>query len=233
MNKPTKVKYIDRLNKSMNNKQKQLLLVGIVLLVFLPLIFAEVQTLSPQKQYACVSLPQVCSSCTYVNLSSIKYPNSTMNNLNVAMTKNGVNFNYNFCETDQLGTYIITTCGDKDSTFQCAVYDFVVTPTGMQPSSFLNNPILIILGLLGLVLCIVGATKGIPWFGFIGSIMFLLVGIYTMIYGFDNINDMYTQGAAVVFLGMGIIFMFLASLEWIYDDSDSSGNLNETDEGDE
>jgi ABC-type transport system involved in cytochrome c biogenesis permease subunit len=88
------------------------------------------------------------------------------------------------------------------------------------------------LGLLGLVLCIVGATKGIPWFGFIGSIMFLLIGVYTMIYGFDNVNNLYTQGAAIVFLGMGILFMFLSALEWVMDtdDEDTFGGEEEEEE---
>ena len=93
-----------------------------------------------------------------------------------------------------------------------------VTPTGINFNSVLNNPILLILGLLGLGLVLFGAIKGIPWFGFIGAILFLMVGLYTMIYGFDTVNDMYTRSVAIVFLGMGFIFMFTSAYEWLKED---------------
>lgn len=98
------------------------------------LVSAEVQTLSPQKAGTCIDLPQVCSSCTYVNISSIKYPNSSITILNQAMTKNEVNYNYTICNVTDLGTYVVTTCGDIDGTFECAVYDFEVTTDGTKPT---------------------------------------------------------------------------------------------------
>lgn len=100
-------------------------------------------------------------------------------------------------------------------------HDFMVTPTGVNQYSVLNNAILIILGLFGFGLVIFGTTKGIPWFGFIGSIMFLLVGIYTMIYGFNDTTDMYTQSVALVFIGIGFIFMFLSVFEWLAEEEES------------
>jgi hypothetical protein len=44
------------------------------------------------------------------------------------MQKQGANFNYTLCNINQTGTYIVTTCGDKDGVYQCAGYDFPVTP---------------------------------------------------------------------------------------------------------
>jgi hypothetical protein len=60
-------------------------------------------------------------SCTYMNISSITYPNETILYLNSAMTKNEQSFNYSFTP-DQVGTYYFITDGnpsvpirDKDS----------------------------------------------------------------------------------------------------------------------
>ena len=112
--------------------------------------------------------------------------------------------------------YYLTQC-NSSSLGGFVEVPFVVTPSGKIDLSILNNPMIIILGLLGLVLVLFGTWKGIPWFGFIGSILFLLLGIYTMIYGFNNITDLYTQGVAITFIGMGIIFMFSSAYEWLYD----------------
>ena len=95
-----------------------------------------------------------------------------------------------------------------------------VTPTGITFNSVLNNPILLILGILALVLVLFGALKGIPWLGFIGSVLFILIGLYTMIYGFDNVTDLYTRSVALVLIGMGFIFMISSAYEWLYADGD-------------
>jgi len=96
-----------------------------------------------------------------------------------------------------------------------------VTPTGINFKSVLNNPMILILGLLALCLILFGAIKGIPWFGFIGAVLFLMIGIYTMIYGFDTVTDLYTRSVALVFIGIGFIFMFAAAYEWLYADGDN------------
>lgn len=96
---------------------------------------------------------------------------------------------------------------------------FEVTPTGRHlENSILDNPILLILGLLGTGLVIFGTIKGIPWFGFIGGIMFLLVGIYTMIYGFNDTTDIYTRGVAITLIGMGLIFTLTSAYEQVWGD---------------
>jgi len=51
--------------------------------------------------------------CTYINLTSLEYPNGTIEYLNIAMTKNGQAYNYSFTPTE-LGTYTFVTCGDPN-----------------------------------------------------------------------------------------------------------------------
>jgi len=50
-------------------------------------------------------------SCTYMNISSITYPNETILYLNSAMTQTGQTFNYSFTP-DQVGDYYFITLGD-------------------------------------------------------------------------------------------------------------------------
>jgi len=198
----------------MNNKLKLFILI-ILPLFFLPMINGEIESLGIFQQHSCIELLQSCSNCTYINISSVIYPNSSQALGQVAMTKIGTKYNYTSCEvSSETGTYIVNGFGDVDGIITVFAYDYEVTPTGKIQSSILENPVLLILGIIGLCLIIFGATKGIPWFGFIGSIMFLLVGIYTMIYGFNNTTDLYTRGVALVFIGVGIIFMFLSAYEW-------------------
>lgn len=206
-----------------NTLNKFNLLLGLIVLLLSapPLISAEMETLGTVKQYDCITLPQICNNCTYNNITSIIYPNKSLALGQVAMTNSGTEYSYFSCNlTKVTGEYIVNGKGDLDGMTTVWNYNYFVTPTGTNPSSFLNNPILLILGLMGLALVIFGGIKGIPWFGFIGSIMFLLVGVYTMIFGFDNINNMYTQGSALVFIGMGVIFMILSGYEWMTDTED-------------
>jgi hypothetical protein len=113
-----------------------LIVVGMIVLFIIPLINAEVQSLPTQKQNMCVSLEQTCASCTYVNVDSVKYPNSSREFFNDAMTNNGgYGYSYDFCKTNQTGNYIVTTCGDVDGTDTCVDYDFEVTGNGKPNAS--------------------------------------------------------------------------------------------------
>ena len=82
------------------------------------------------KQGESVELQQTCDSCTYVNLSSVIYPNSSTSYSNAAMTKNGIEFNYTFSNTTDLGDYLYKVFGDKDGVTQSETFCFSITPSG-------------------------------------------------------------------------------------------------------
>jgi len=67
-------------------------------------------------------------TCTYMNISSIEYPNGTVMHLNSAMTQNGQTFNYSFTP-DQVGIYYFITCGDSTIAV-CDKDDFTSTYNG-------------------------------------------------------------------------------------------------------
>ena len=216
------------------NKKNKLVIKSLILTIFIGIIIlggihyinAETEIYPVNKEvdlkFTCTLNNAIPSPTTEFNIS-INYPNGTtfINNQPATALGNGA-FNYTTTFT-QTGIYKVQMfCYDGTYSYSNeGFYD--ITPTGKIQTSILENPILLILGILGLGLVVLGSTKGIPWFGFIGSIMFLLLGIYTMIYGFNNTTDLYTQGVSITLLGIGIIFMFASAYEWLYDGGEDSG----------
>jgi len=198
-------------------KNINFLIIGLgIILLSLTFVSAETQTLPKQMVNTCVNLPQVCSTCTYVNLSSIKYPDSTVSNLNAAMTKSGVNYNYTFCDTGDLGTYIVTTCGDKDGTFQCAVYDFDVSPTRSGMGSSYEFYIIILLISSAII---VGGflIKDAP-LTVLGTFGLYFIGIYILINGIVGVRDLVTTWAiGIILLGVAGYISIRSSWEIIND----------------
>jgi hypothetical protein len=107
-------------------------------------------TLGTIKQSECIEIPQVCASCTYVNLS-IQYPNKSIAVSNQAMTPNGAGlWTYNFCNTSQLGRYDVSGMGDLngvDTGF--SVLWFEVTPNG---ESITTGKALFYIGLISILI---------------------------------------------------------------------------------
>ena len=104
----------------------------IFLLLILPLVSAEVQTLGNFKQNSCVNLIQVCGNCTYNNITSVRYPNSSLALSSVQMTKIGAEYNYTYCSTSSFGEYIVSGFGDIDGDPTAWSYNFFVTPNGEE-----------------------------------------------------------------------------------------------------
>lgn len=101
----------------------------LILGIFLITIISS-SSLGTFKKGNCISIYQLCDNCSYVNLSSITYPNSSILILDIDMTKSNVNYNYSFCNTNTLGDYSYKVCGDKDGEFICEDISFKVTYNG-------------------------------------------------------------------------------------------------------
>jgi hypothetical protein len=101
-----------------------------MLIVFVtPMIYsAEQQHLGTFNKDSCIKLIQTCANCTYVNISSISYPNSSQIYGEVEMTKIGTFYNYSFCNTEVMGTYLVSGHGDLDGADEIWNYDFTIGP---------------------------------------------------------------------------------------------------------
>src|SRR3990167_9658863 len=86
-------------------KMKNKILLSLILSIFLiSFASAAISNLGTFKQGTCVDLLQTCAFCTYNNITSVVYPNST-NAISgeIPMTKIGTSYNYTFCNTTALG----------------------------------------------------------------------------------------------------------------------------------
>lgn len=133
----------------------------LLLLFIIPIVSAEVQSLpDPVVQGICANLPQIELNSSYENITFVQWPSGYVDLLNVRMQKNVFSYNYTYCNTTMIGTYIVNGCSDMS----CWNYAFVVTPTGTIPT--VTEGILYIAALIVLLIiffgCFYGAVK-IPW----------------------------------------------------------------------
>lgn len=131
------------LNENQKFILKTIILAAIVLIIIMGainVVSAEVQTLGTFQQNTCVELKQTCGNCSYVNISSVLYPNSTVALEEAQMNQTGVDFRYTFCETSTNGQYIVNTYGDPDGASKIPVaYDFDINPSGVESTDQRSN----------------------------------------------------------------------------------------------
>ena len=134
------------------------LIVGIFLI---GLVSAEINNYAPIKAGECITVKQICASCSYVNVS-ISYENSSLAIINQGMTNQGGGiWTYNFCDTSQLGRYDVMGSGDLDGNpTGFGVLYFDVTTTGKILTSGKTTIYTIILIFSVLIF------GGLAWFGF-------------------------------------------------------------------
>lgn len=130
-----------------------------------------------------VSLIQKCPSCTYVNITSINYPNGTVF-LNDGMTanSNGVDFNYTLQDSTQLGTITYTTLGDKDGREQIEDLCLEITLDGSEGMNE-SQSIIVFSGIF--LLMLVATVLGLVGFRFKnGAVSLALVSLSVLLFVF-------------------------------------------------
>jgi hypothetical protein len=107
---------------------------------------ASLPSLGTFEQGQTVRITQVCSDATYINISSVSYPNSTIAVSNIEMTSAGSGeFYYDFTSTNPLGRYDVRQISDGcEKTF---AYYFEINLSGIQKDTTLivSNIFLILL----------------------------------------------------------------------------------------
>ena len=162
------------------------------------------------KQYDCISLYNYCPSCTYINLTAIQYPNQTVIDMNIAMTKTNNNYIYSFCNTGNLGEYSYTTCGDKTGDVGCEDMVFEVTPSGFAWS----NGLYFLIIALSIGIIVLGYYVQDAWIVVLGSFGMVLFGLMVLFYGIAGMKDsVYTWGIGIITLMLGGYFGLKGSLE--------------------
>jgi len=205
LNKPQAI------NKLMSNK---FILIILLLLCLTTTVNAEVQTLGTFKQNTCVNLIQTCSNCSYSNISSVIAPNSASLLGQVVMTKISNVYNYSFCSTSQIGSYIVNGISDVDGSQVVWAYDFQITPSGSN-----NNPnfyYIIFIASLG-VMILGFVLKNAP-IVILGSFGMVYLGLYIILFGINGIKDtVYTWGFGIILLAVAGYIGIKSAYEMITD----------------
>jgi len=108
--------------------KKNLVLLLIIMFCSIILI-SSLEYMPNQKQNQIVTITQSCINATYINITSISYPNSSIAVSNIIMiSNNNSEFYYDFDKTSQLGRYDIRGISDGcEETF--TTYFFVESAT--------------------------------------------------------------------------------------------------------
>jgi len=196
---------------------------------------SEVNNYESVKQNECVILKQVCASCSFVNVSLI-YPNSSLALSNIPMVDyGGALWTYEFCNTTELGRYDINGVGDLEgvNTGFDVLY-FVVSPSGSildsASSTTLFGSLLVMLILSIVFILIAMKTESlagkltlycISAIGFIMVILYTVVTIQQVLFGFDNIvNGIETLwvvakiGITIGGIAMGLVVLLIMLRAW-------------------
>ena len=210
-------------------KKIMFLILGIF---FLSFASAQIQSLGVFKIGNDINLIQTCDNCTFNNITSVLYPNSSVAISNVQMTKDGTFYNYTFSDTNTIGTYIVNGFGDLDGIDTVWNYDFEITSFGtkISNSGIIYAVLLIIIFLMDLLVFFLIYRLGYENYrddegNFIGIslkkyIRAVLIGIsYGLILLTLNLmNAMATTTSEISqFAGIiGGIFLAMLSVAWIW-----------------
>lgn len=194
-----------------------------LLILFLVLSLISISTLDAEttygtyKQGECMELIQTCGNCTYVNISTVLYPNSSIAVQKVQMTKDNTYYNYTFCKADVVGSYIVNGYGDDSGEVVVFSYDFTITPTGksMTTSTSITSGLIVLLmfGVTIFFLFFAGVTEvpGVKlFFNVIGYItLFLTIGgAYVLLESSEVQSNMSFLVQALLFV-IGIVFIVI------------------------
>lgn len=169
-------------------------------------------TLGTFKQWERVRVSQVCSDATYINLSSITYPNSNTAVSNIEMNSVGSGeYFYDFNDTTLLGRYDVRGISDGcDKTF--ATY-FNITPSGDYGVE--NIVFIVLVILLVYAITFIGFFTRNTWITVISSGAMVFLGVWMMRYGIIIYSNDLTTYLAVITWGLGAILGLWALVEYI------------------
>jgi len=194
---------------------KRILMVLMVMAFIIPMVSATDISFGTFKQGECVSLIQTCSNCSFVNITSIQYPNSTQAIGQASMTKTGTSYNYTFCSTNILGVYIVSGFGDLDTQNEIWDYKFGITSTGDDFSDAQGNMLLAQIGLIGLFLALGFSFSKEKWklrsFFFIIAIfigVMLLNSLRVASGGSSTMSSMATSGLIIGIVVLSFIILY-------------------------
>lgn len=203
-------------------KNKLLLILFILLLI--PIVSANSynfkQNAGADLKVSCFDDNNIlCTAATSCHITIIS-PDSTTLVSNGSMTRGVVFYNYTLIssQTSVLGQYsaVVYCSGGTDAYTQ---FNYLITQDGIDMGN--NNNLLLLLILGAVIFLVLGFIFEAKIFGIISGAMFIVVGIYIMIYGIYSLSNLYTRSLSYVAIGVGIILWVATAIDYIEDSKDS------------
>lgn len=183
----------------------------IIILINLVSATNTIPELSPIKVGQCARLIQSCSNCTFNNISSVLYPNSSIAISGKGMTRNGTEYNLTFCRTATTGDYIVNGFGDVDGLVTTWAYILPVTGSGFKGILPFHIFIFVLLYFVALI----GIFLKNEWITILGGMGMLVLGIFSINNGIDVYRNSMTNVISLVTIGLGAIFSIVAGISVI------------------
>lgn len=128
---------------------------------------------------------------------------------NITATNNGTYYNITIPGIHPLGVYRNDiNCNNGTNSGFDTIW-IKITPTGDLRGFSLP----LILGLTAFILLATALFYRNPYFGIIAGFLFGINGVYLVIYGLNDIADLYTRTLGWVSIGLGIIFIIVGAYE--------------------
>ena len=183
---------------------KKILLTFILMAFLISFASAEIQTLGTFKLGDDINLIQTCDNCTFNNITSVLYPNSTQTIGEFAMTKTGTIYNFTLSSGNitSLGTYIVNGFGDLDGIDTVWNYNFEITPSGAERINQGEG-----ITLFGIIIILILTTiffmistmyiRNLPFKIFLGSMSVLML-ISTIGYGITIMQQLFGTNTTLI-----------------------------------
>ena len=190
----------------------------ILLLAIMPLASATISDFGEYRQGMSINLIQVCSNCTWINISSVLAPDSSLILSNVIMTEKGYTFNYTLdsSKTQKLGTYQVTGVGDENGIPSEWSYTFEVTSLGNSDQT--NSTTYFILFGLTFIILIIGIITKEKAMTILGGFAVAFMGLYTLNNGFVGYRNVATQWISIIIMIFGALWAVLAAMSYLEED---------------
>jgi len=172
---------------------KKLFLLFLCAIILISFVSAATDVTLVGKKGDAIQIPQECTSCTFVIINSIQYPNMSKVYLNTYMNKNDSSFYYQFNNTQQLGTYNYCGYGDVSGTNTTYCYDFTITYLGKQLTT----------------------EKAIIYFIFLIVFVLIFIGTFIFIGFLPSRNDRDEEGRLMSISYLKYLRTVLYLFEWM------------------
>lgn len=194
------------------NKNIFLILLFVILLIGLTSALQE--SMGTFKQGNVVRLTQVCSDASYINISSVSYPDSSVALSETQMNSIGSGeFYFDFNDTVKIGRYNVRGVSNGcDFTF--STY-FDITPSGNSGAANIVFVIFIIIAIYTITL--IGFFGKVIPLTVIGGMAMIFLGLYLINNGIIIYRDDLTLYFSYLTTGIGFILAMWASYEWYQD----------------